>query len=275
MKAWRGIVVVLAAGLGACAGDKAEPRNDADPEAAANAIKQSAHSDARNLRRSSDGVTTFGGGCSSSNPASPADGDGDGFPDVETIVTYTSCVEGDLTFSGTQVILDDALGSPNFEFTSVWSIDASSPGITLGYATALSATGGTSGTFTFGQAGDLAAVVDTGEFEGTLDESHGWDVDYTPDDGAWFPSFGLPLEAGDLVLEGAWATTVDPEDGSAESFTGAVETTTVLRIDPGCASSIVSGVVDVTLAEPEIGTFTVTWTGCGTTVTSEFEPLDF
>lgn len=274
-----GIAAIAIAGC--TAGDAAEPRSDMGPgetQAAGQAITHASHSDARGFRLAGDGGVAFGGGCSTTFPVTPADADADNIPDELTVVTYTGCVEGGMTFSGEQVIEDSDTSTAGFAFTSAWDIDAAGTvgGSTVSYAysAAITATGGTSGSFTLSDASSIATDVSGADFDGVIEDTHTWTVVFTPDDGVWMPAPGLPLEDGDLTLSGAWESVIDPDDGAALEVTGVVSTSVTLRTDDTCASSIVSGQVQVLVAEPEQGTLTVTWSSCGETV-SDFGPLVF
>lgn len=275
----RTIALPLILVTAACTGGGAEPVNDMGPgetQAAGQAITHASHSDARDFRLAGDAGAALAGGCSTSIPASPADADGDGIPDELTVVSYTGCSEGGMTFSGTQTIQDTDTSAAGFQFTSTWSIDATGTSggdaIAYSYDAVIQATGGTAGTFSISDAAQIVISVSGDDFDGEIEDSHAWDVDFTPDDGAWSPAPGLPLEAGDLTLSGGYETTVDPAGGGAFALSGVVSTTTPLRTDPGCVTSIVSGEVELIVAEPEEGFLTVTWTGCGQT-TAAFSAL--
>lgn len=274
-----GIAAMLIAGC--TAGGGAEPRSDMGPaetQAAGQAITHASHSDARDFRLAGDGGTAFAGGCTSSIPLNPADADGDGIPDVPTVVTYSGCIEGGMTFSGTQTIEDEDTSTAGFEFTSAWDIDATGSvagsTVSYSYAAVITATGGTSGVFTISDTADIDTTISGPDFDGTVEDSHVWTVAYAPDDGVWSPTPGLPLEDGDLTLSGPWDSVIDPDGGAALEVSGLMSTTVTLRTDDTCASSIVSGEVEVLVGEPEQGTLTVTWTSCGQT-SVDFSALAF
>ena len=260
-------------------GGGAEPISDMGPEqtaAAGEAITFSGHSNARNYRSAADGGSAFAGGCTTTLPASPADVDGDDIPDELTVVTYTNCVEGGVTFSGTQTIQDDDTGSAGFQFTSAWTFDASGTvdghSVTYGYDAALIGNGTTSGSFSLSDTASIEIDVSGPDVNGSISDDHAWSVVFTPDDGVWTPSAGLPLEAGDLTLSGALDSQVTIDGDGTLSLTGAVSTTETLRTASSCATSIVSGEVQVIVAEPEEGLLLVTWNGCGDT-SAEFTGL--
>ena len=237
--------------------------------AAAEAITFSGHSNARNYRSAADGGSAFAGGCTTTIPSSPADADNDDIPDELTVVTYTSCVEGGVTFSGTQTIQDDDTGSTGFDFTSTWSFNASGTvdgnSVVYGYDAAVVGNGTTSGSFSLSDTASIAIDVSGPDVNGSIDDNHAWDVVFTPDDGVWTPSAVLPLEAGDLTLSGALDSTVEIDGEGTLSITGAVSTMETLRTAASCATSIVSGSVQVIVAEPEEGILLVTWDGCADT----------
>lgn len=270
-----GAVLVGAFVAGCTAGGGAEPRSgmgEGETQAAGQAIAQASHSDARDFRLAGDGVTAFAGGCSSSFPASPADADNDNIPDVLTVITYSNCTEGGFTFSGTQTLQDQDTAQADFEFQSTWDIDSTGTvaghDVDLSYQAVLTASGGTSGTFTLSDAADIVTAVSGPDTNGTVEDAHVWSVSFTPDDGVWTPAPGLPLEDGDFELDGPWDVTLD---GGLE-ITGIVSTQTMLRTSAACPTSIVSGAVQVLVGEPEQGTLAVTWTTCGTFSTT-FTPL--
>lgn len=237
--------------------------------AAGEAITLSGHSNARNYRAAADGGSAFAGGCTSTIPASPADADNDDIPDELTVVTYTSCVEGGVTLSGTQTIQDDDTATAGFDFTSTWSVDATGTvdghTVTYGYDAAIIGSGTTAGSFSLSDAASIAIDVSGPDLNGSISDDHAWDVVFTPDDGVWTPSAVLPLEAGDLTLSGALDSTVSIDGEGTLSLTGAVSTMDTLRTAASCATSIVSGSVQVIVAEPEEGILLVTWNGCADT----------
>lgn len=266
-------IVMAVALMSACTGGGgAEPISDMGPEqtaAAGEAITSASHSDARNYRLAADGGAAFAGACTSTFPVNPADADGDDIPDEPTVVTYTNCVEGGITFSGQQAITDDDTTTAGFQFTSAWDIDAAgtigATTVSYSYEAAIVANGTTAGTFTMTDAASVVLTASGPDFDGTISDDHAWDVAFTPDDGVWAPAPGLPLEAGDLTLSGAMDSTVDVDGEGSLTIQGAVSTTETLRTSPTCASSIVSGEIQVLIAEPEEGYLLVTWAACGDT----------
>ena len=236
-------MTVVALTSGCTGGGGAEPISDMGPEqtaAAGEAITSASHSDARNYRLAADGGA-FAGGCTSTFPVSPADADNDDIPDESTVVTYTNCVEGGLTFSGQQVIVDDDPATAGFRFTSAWDIDASgtvgADAVSYSYDAVVVATGTTSGTFQISDAASIVVAVSGPTLEGSISDDHAWDVSFTPDDGVWTPAPGLPLEAGDLSLSGAIDSTVAVDGEGSVDIQGVVSTTDTLRTDATCATS--------------------------------------
>lgn len=275
-------VIAMATALltsGCTAGDGgAEPISDMGPEqtaAAGEAITSAAHSDARNYRLATDGVA-FAGGCKSTLPVSPADADNDNLPDESTVITYTNCVEGGITFSGQQAISDDNIAAAGFQFTSTWDITASGTigagTVSYTYEAAIVATGTTAGTFQLTDAASIAMDLSGASANGSIADDHAWDVSFTPDDGVLLPAPGLPLEAGDLTLSGAIDSTATMDGDGTVAIGGVVSTAATLRTDPACATSIVSGQIQVLVADPEPGTLLVTWSACGAT-DAAFTPL--
>lgn len=274
---WTGVLALAACATAGCTGGGAEPRNDmgaGETAAAGQAIAAAGHANARDFRLAGDG-TGFAGGCSTTLPASPADADNDHLPDVSTIVTYSSCPEGGFTFSGTQILQDADPGAASFNFNSVWSIDSTGTvggnTVSVRYDGTIAAAGGTSGTFSLSDSAEVVTTISGPDVNGSIDDSHAWTVQFTPDDGVWTPVPGLPLEDGDFSVSGAWDVTFS-SGGNDVQITGLVSTPSALRTSAACASSIVSGVVQVLVTEPEQGTLTVTWTGCGS-IESAFASL--
>lgn len=207
-----------------------------------------------------------------------SDADADGFPDAGASgnVTLDSCQRpafgSVLALSGSATVDDGDDGAlASFAHTGAGAFSLSGGGFDAATWTFSDSGGDATGYYGLHSAASLGTSGD-----GILDVTLGYQLDaaYDPD-ASWTP--GTPLAAGTLTVEGPLNAFFPSPFPSAR---GELLTGMPLTVDPGCPERITAGelrafyatsVNDDECSGPRwaVWKVSVTWTGCGESVTSE------